>query len=748
MTSSTNKYQSFVIRYRWLIIIFWLVGLFLSHFLPAISSVAQTNNSDFLPAQAPSIKASNVSSLITGIRADSAQAIVVASVNHGTLSDAQLSIINQAEQACKHSKDIKKVFAVGESKDQQAFEILAVASAGSLGPSSTGQVVIDDLRATLRKFNIKGLTFHVTGPLAAFIDSQKATTNSENTAGLFSIIFILGLLLIVFRSPLAPILTLLPDLVSLLISQRLIAESTHIGVSVSEITQILLVVIVLGAGTDYGLFLIYRLREELKKDSDFFNALTLATRRIRKTIFFSALTVITALLCLLLSAFGLYRGLGPGLAIGIATVLIANLTLLPALLAVFKKATFWPLVPKLGQATQGFWGKIAVKVIKKPVLTLVVAMIVFATLGSFLFEFKAAGFGSPTVSTKTADSYLGQQVLEKHFSNLNFNPTFVVFAFPKSIYQDPQILPELYKELIKTNSFSAIEGPLNPNGYSLTLDQLLQIHSLLSDPVRNSFEDLKILGLTKALSQYISPTGNYVQFNVGIKAGSPGSTAALNAVPKLRNQITQIAEKLGATYGGLAGEDPAIYDVAHYSALDLEHIIPVVLAFLFLVLILLLGALIAPLYLVITVGISYIASLGFVVVVFQILGHQGGVNFVLPFLMFIFIMALGQDYNILVISRIREEASHKNLGDAIKDALSATGATVTSAGLILAGTFGVLTLTGQSQVQEIGLGLAFGVLLDTFVVRTLLVPSIAILLNEINWWPHFYNLFKRPTHSL
>ena len=148
-----------------------------------------------------------------------------------------------------------------------------------------------------------------------------------------------------------------------------------------------------------------------------------------------------------------------------------------------------------------------------------------------------------------------------------------------------------------------------------------------------------------------------------------------------------------------------------------------------------LRSLIAPIYLVISVGLSYLASLGLAVLVFEFMGGQDGINFVLPFFMFIFIMALGQDYNILVMTRIREEAHHAPIRVAVKRAVEATGTTVTSAGLILAGTFGVLTATGNTQVQEIGLGLAAGILLDTFLVRTLLVPSVVVLLGRWNWWP-------------
>ena len=190
----------------------------------------------------------------------------------------------------------------------------------------------------------------------------------------------------------------------------------------------------------------------------------------------------------------------------------------------------------------------------------------------------------------------------------------------------------------------------------------------------------------------------------------------------------------------MAGEAPAIYDVSNISGGDLRHIIPIAVLAIGLVLVLVLRSLIAPLYLIVSVVLSYLASLGLSVLFFMKLGGEQGIVFLLPFLMFIFLLALGEDYNILVMTRIREEAGRLPLREAVIRAVGATGPTVTSAGLVLAGTFGVLAVvggkgTGGSQVREIGIGLAVGILLDTFVVRTVLVPSTVSLLGRWNWWP-------------
>ena len=220
-----------------------------------------------------------------------------------------------------------------------------------------------------------------------------------------------------------------------------------------------------------------------------------------------------------------------------------------------------------------------------------------------------------------------------------------------------------------------------------------------------------------------------------LKAGDPTSTAAMRAMPAARSAVNAAASASGATASGVAGQAAFDYDIATASDSDLVHIVPIVLLVIGVLLAIVLRSLVAPLYLLASVGISYLASLGLAVLVFVTIGGQGGLNFLLPFLMFVFLMALGEDYNILVMTRIREEAHSSALGPAVKRAINATGTTVTSAGMVLAGTFLVLTVAGGSQVQQIGFGIAAGILLDTFLVRTLLIPSTAVLLGRWNWWP-------------
>ncbi len=222
--------------------------------------------------------------------------------------------------------------------------------------------------------------------------------------------------------------------------------------------------------------------------------------------------------------------------------------------------------------------------------------------------------------------------------------------------------------------------------------------------------------------------------------GDPGATAAINAVPAIRADVAGVARQAGADASGVAGEASGLYDVSHISDGDVGKIVPIAIAAIGLVLALVLRSLIAPLYLISSVVLSYLASLGLSVLVFMRIGGQAGVIFLLPFLMFIFLLALGEDYNVLVMTRIREEASTQFLRRAVVRAVGATGPTVSSAGLVLAGSFVVLAVVGGSGqgnggIRVIGIGLAIGILLDTFVVRTVLVPATVELLGRFNWWP-------------
>ena len=241
----------------------------------------------------------------------------------------------------------------------------------------------------------------------------------------------------------------------------------------------------------------------------------------------------------------------------------------------------------------------------------------------------------------------------------------------------------------------------------------------------------------------MSADGHTISFAASLRAGNPTTTAAAQAVPAVRAAAARAARAAGASASGVTGQAAFTYDVAQLSDSDLRTVIPIAIAVIAVLLVLVMRSLIAPLYLILSVVLSYFAALGLTVLVFIKAAGQPGLTFILPFLLFMFLLALGEDYNILVMTRIREEAKHLPLREAVGRALSVTGTTVTSAGLVLAGTFGVLAIVGSGSagaqnvrtIVNVGVGLALGVLMDTFLVRTLLVPSAAVLIGRWNWWP-------------
>jgi RND superfamily putative drug exporter len=303
------------------------------------------------------------------------------------------------------------------------------------------------------------------------------------------------------------------------------------------------------------------------------------------------------------------------------------------------------------------------------------------------------------------------------------------------------------RTLRDSGAFTQLEGPLNPNGFPLTPAQFARLHAQLGPPQR--LPVVKPAGLPVSARAYnayrtaallVSSDGRTIQFLAGLKAGSQDSTAAMNATPKIRTVVHAAARRSGATDDGVAGEAAAVYDINRTANHDLALVIPVAIVAIGILLALVLRSAVAPLYLIVSVALSYLAALGIATIVFIDIGGEGGISFILPFLMFIFLLALGEDYNILVMTRIREEARRLPLREAVVRAISRTGSTVTSAGIILGGTFAVFGIvggggSGGSQLRAIGFGLAAGILMDTFLVRTLLVPSTVILLGRRNWWP-------------
>src|SRR5580693_7322771 len=729
----------FAIRFRYAIIAFWLVaGAVCIALFPSLGSAVNTDNSSFLPASSPSVHAMNLAAPFQPTN-DTTGTLVVLGKSKLTSSDQQS--ITKLENKIAKDDHVVSVSDQGLSQDGQVNKAQLVISV--LTSSTKASPTVAAIRSTMSSFALpSGLSAYLTGQLPSAVDNQNSQASAQKLTEDLSVLIILVMLIIVFRAVGAPLVTLLPAVWVLLMSGAIIAEASKAGLQVSTITETMLTVLLLGAGTDYGLFFIMRVREEIADGASAHQAIERAGRYVGESITFSAGTVIVALVTLLLASFGLYSGLGPALALGVFLMLLAALTLMPALLAVFGRAVFWPR-PVRRAKQEGVYAKLADKVIAHPVVTLVCGVVFLVALGVFTFGYTSAGFGGQTTGPDGSQSAHGTNVINAHYPPAVANPTQVLMVWKSSVWKNLSQPSTAENNLAKKSVFASVTGPFDPNGTKLTPSQLSSLYSELGPPGKLPAAEpagtpvpADQYELYRAEAQFISADGKTVQYYTSLKAGSPSSTAALNATPAVRSAVTSVQHSAGAVDSGAAGLAPSSYDVSSVSQSDLTKIVPVVIVLLALLLGLLLRSAIAPLYLVATVLLSYFAALGLSVLIFQVAGGQSGLNFVLPFLLFIFLMALGEDYNILVMSRIREEARESPLRTAVRTACHHTGPTVTSAGLILAATFGVAGVTGATtQIKELGTAIALGVLIDTFLVRTLMVPAIVVLCRRWNWWP-------------
>jgi RND superfamily putative drug exporter len=681
----------FDIRFRWLIVAVWLVGVIAGvRLLPGLTTVTHANNGSFNSSSSPSVRASQLAAPFQVVDPKQS-ATIVASRASGPLTADDAAAMSQVEEDARQVPGVALVKDVGTSADGHAAQAIVTVPAPVSSNNSTADDVVRRIRAAMAHAGAPpGLDLHLAGPLA--VESDARHTESGGITR-FTLLFVIVVLFIVYRAALAPLVTLIPAALAVIISGPLIAKLMGLaGIAVPPSTQPLLIVLLLGAGTDYGLFLCFRFREELARGGGTREALVTAVARVGQALTFSGLIVAAALLTMLLAPSGIFEGIGPSLAIGIAVMLAAALTLMPALLAIFGRAVFWPSRPRPSAQRPVLWGRVAEHVVRRPIVMLAAGVLLFSALAAGMIGFRTTSELS-TPPPDGTDSAAGTAALAAHFPPPT--PTDQLLLRYGAPMTSPVRLDGIQAQLARDPVFRTVSGPV------------------------------------------LSADGRTVLYNAVLRAGAVGSTPAANAVPEATAALATAARATGAQQYGVAGPDASLNDVLTSSNASLAVVVPAILVLVLVLLGLMLRSLVAPWYLALTVGLSYLSSLGFAMIVFVHLGGADGLVFILPLLMFVFSMALGEDYNVLVMSRIREEARRDpSLSEALTRAIGVTGTTITAAGVILAGAFVVLGFAGgSSQTEELGFSIAFSVVLDTFFVRTLLVPSIAMLLGRWNWWP-------------
>ena len=670
-------------RLKWVFLAVWLLIAFAigAGELPAKFDEAQDNeSSSFLPGDAESTKALAASKEIQGD--ELLPLVIVYRRAEGKLGEADLQRIEADREALNADLAPRQGPYGKPAPSPDGSAALLTSQIRANGQPETITVPVERARDHLDESAQPGVETAVTGG-AGF--SADAITVFESINGTLliataSIVFIL--LLIVYRSPIFWFFPLLAVGMAELAARGVGFGLTEIGVTVNGQSASILPVLVFGAGTDYALLLVARYREELRVCDDKHEAMAQALRRAGPAIIASGLTVIAALLCLTLAEVEGTAGLGPIGATGIAVAMVSMLTLLPASLVIAGRWAFWPFIPHVGDRkadeTHGAWRRIGENIARRPrrIWVGTVAVLVVMALGWLELD---TGLTQTSSFRDDVESVRGQDLLSQSFPAGASAPAYAIVPDPAD-----------------------------------------------SRAVKAALEDQDAVEAVRLGES--GPPGQELQV---ILADDPYATSTYDRIPELR----AVAEEAGGPGVLLGGPSAIERDLRVAAARDSKLIPPIALAVVLLILIVLLRALVAPLILIATVILSFAAALGVGYTVFDVIFGFDGSDPSLPLFAFIFLVALGVDYNIFLMARVREETTRSGAREGVLRGLAVTGAVITSAGIVLAGTFSTLAVLPLVFLTEIGFVVAFGVLLDTFVVRSVLVPALALDLGPRTWWP-------------
>lgn len=668
-------------RTKYLIIVFWLAVVALAGSLAGkLTGVEDNQAKSWLPGSAESTQVLDKQAAFSS--PDMIPAVVVYQRTSG-MTDADKAKVAADAQKFGQLKDLDgQVQGPAFSQDGQAAQIYVPLNLGPEGWDRAGALV-NSMMATAES-GANGLEVHVTGPAGSAADSAEAFEGIDSTLLFATIGVVVVILLFTYRSPVLWLLPVISAGVALTCAQAVIyLLARYADLTVNAQSAGILTVLVFGAGTDYALLLVARYREELRRHHDRHEAMAVALHRAGPAIIASAATVAIGMICLLFAETNSTRGLGPVAAIGIVVGLAVMLTLLPALLVTVGRWIFWPVRPKEGTAeptTTGLWAKVGARIARAPRTTWIATSLALAVMAIGLVQLDATGLSNKESFRGNPDSIVGEEVLAKHFAAGVGSPVAVVSNAAQAaevraaFAGTPGIEPSSVREPVVRNGVAYIEGTLT------------------------------------------SP---------------PDSDAAYDTVDRARDRVHAVP---GAN-AQVGGQSAINLDLQRAARHDRNLIIPIVLLVVLVILCLLLRAIVAPLVLVGTVLLSFAAALGVSALVFRHIFGFGGADSSLPLFVFVFLVALGIDYNIFLMTRVREEAARHGTRKAALIGLAATGGVITSAGVVLAGTFAVLATLPLTTFAEIGFAVAFGVLLDTIVVRAVLVTALNLDIGRHMWRP-------------
>ncbi|MCW2915939.1 MAG: hypothetical protein JWN52_4007 [Actinomycetia bacterium] len=686
-----------VVRHPWWTIVAWLVtAVALIAFAPNLKT--KTDQTDFLPSKYESVQAGKLAekAFPSKDQKTSPAMIVVKRSDGQPLTPADQQKVTQIAQAleAKHIPQVTKVVSSPEmlAKDHSMQLIAAPLPQGfDQDLQKKNSDAVKQIR-TVTTDEIRGspLTYGVTGDAATNVDNEKSDQQTLALIGIATVVLIITILAIIFRSPIAALLPILIiALVSVVSSAVTAIIGNAVGLNIDKGFETIVLVVLYGIGTDYILFLLFRYRERLRLGEDKKTAMITTVERVGEAIASAAGAVIVAFLVLLLASFKSFGALGPQLAIAVGVMFVTSMTLVPALVSLLGRVVFWPSKAWKKEPKPGLWVKLGGAVGRRPAVTVAAAGLMLLVLAGGALGFKA-DYDFTAGAPQNTESAKAMKDLRKNFAAGTLTPTEVYVQGSGPL--DQSTLTSYGKTLSGAPGVAQVAPAVLGTDKSVAKINLV----LKQNPSSN-----------EAISLVKGPLRDYVHKN------APPGTKAL-----------------------VGGQTAAFADINVINNRDLSVILPVAVILIAIILALLLRSLVAPVYLVVAVLLGFTATLGATVFLFQGIEGKPGLIFQLPIFLYLFVMAIGTDYNILMIARLREEAREGHSPRrAAELGVQHAGPTVAAAGVILAGTFGVLVLSPMSFLAQIGFGVAIGILLSAFVMSAFLVPGITALLGHKAWWP-------------
>jgi RND superfamily putative drug exporter len=667
---------------KWVVLVFWIAVFAVAGPLAGkLNSAQQNDASSWLPHNAESTQVVDLAKKFTP--SDVFPVLVVYERTGGPVTAADRAKVTADMQRFAGVQDVTgKVLGPIPSKDGSALQVVVPVKVNSEGNGWQQLTPRVEQMRSIAHANAGDLHAYVTGPGGYFADFANVFSGFDTTLLYITAAIVVVILLLTYRSPVLWILPLTCVFVALTAAQAVIyLLAKNAGLTVNGQSAFILTVLVFGAGTDYALLLTARYREELRRHADRHEAMAVALGRAAPAIIASGSTVILSLLTLLVAELASTRSLGPVMAIGVAVGLCAMITLLPALLVIFGRWVFWPRRPTLGSAEpteHGLWARIGRRMARRPRLVWVVTAVVLGVMALGLTGLKAEGLQNKDAFRTKPESVAGDKVLGRHFPAGAGDPVQVIGR--------AEAAGQIRSGLAGSAGVTDVKPPVVKEGYAF-------VEGTLTTPA--------------------------------------DSQASFRTIDRLRDTMHAIPGADAKVGGGTAVN----LDIQRATRHDRNLVVPLVLLVVLVILGLVLRAIVSPLLLVATVVLSFAAALGVSALAFDHLFKFGGADPSLPLWTFVFLVALGTDYNIFLMTRVHEETKRHGTRRGALIGLAATGGVITSAGVVLAGTFAALGTLPLVFITEIGFAVAFGVLLDTFVVRSVLVTALNLDVGRWIWWP-------------